>query len=63
MFRVFPAPLTVILLLVEVGAVILRGPMVRVLPVPAKVRALDVLVVTTPLPRLRLFKEVLLAVP
>jgi hypothetical protein len=62
MFRVFPAPVAVIVLPLEV-LVILTEPMVRVVPVPAKVIALDELAVTVPVPRLRLLDEVLPAVP
>jgi hypothetical protein len=52
----------VIVLPLEV-LVIFTAPIVNLVPVPAKVTPLLVLAVTVPVPRLRLLKEVLPAVP
>lgn len=61
--KVFPAPLAVIVLPEVVVLFIFREPIVNLVPVPAKVTPLLVVVVTVPFPRLRLLEEVLPAVP
>ena len=62
MFRVLPAPVAV-RVRPELALVMLTGPIVRVVPVPARMieRLLDA--ATTPVPRSRLFAAVLARVP